>query len=51
MPARQLRDQFHLIHRRNNDVTIDDEGEFQQKQTNLAKQTGYTSNISISYDG
>ena len=35
MPARQLRDQFHLIHRRNNDVTIDDEGEIQNK-TNLA---------------
>jgi hypothetical protein len=35
MPARQLGDQFHLIHRRNNNVTIDDEGET-QKKTNLA---------------
>ena len=35
MPARQLRDRFHLIHWRNNAVTIDDEGEI-QKKTNLA---------------
>jgi len=49
MPARQLRDQFHLIHWRNNDVTIDDEGEIQKNQ--FSKQTGYTLNISISDDG
>lgn len=35
MPARQLRDQFHLIHWRNNAVTIDDEGDI-KKKTNLA---------------
>jgi len=49
MPARQLRDQFHLIHWRNNAVTIDDEVKFKKNQ--FSKQTGYTSNISISYDG
>ncbi len=52
MPARQQRDQFHLIHWRNNYVTIDDEGENQKKHDNqFSKQTGYTSNISISDDG
>jgi len=35
MPARRQRDQFHLIHWCNNEVTIDDEGE-NQKKTNLA---------------
>ena len=35
MPARQLRDQLHLIHWRNNAVTVDDKGE-NQKTTNLA---------------
>ncbi len=53
MPARQLRDQSHLIHRRNNAVTIDDEGENPKKKNDnqVSKQTGYTSNISISDDG
>ena len=49
MPARQLRDQLHLIHWRNNAVTIDDEVKFKKNQ--FSKQTGYTSNISIPYDG
>jgi len=49
MPARQLRDQFHLIHWRNNAVTIDDEVKFKKNQ--FSKQTGYTLNISISDDG
>ena len=49
MPARQLGDQFHLVHWRNNAVTIDDEVKFKKNQ--FSKQTGYTSNISISDDG
>ena len=35
--------------RRNNAVTIDDKVKFKKNQ--FSKQTGYTSNISISYDG
>ena len=31
MPARQQRDQFHPIHRCNNEVTVDDEGENKKK--------------------
>jgi hypothetical protein len=49
MPARQQGDQLHLIHWRNNAVTIDDEVKF--KNTQFSKQTGYTPNISIPYDG
>ena len=49
MPARQLRDQLHLIHRRNNAVTIDDKVKLKKNQ--FSKQTGYTLNISISDDG
>ena len=40
---------FDLIHRRNNAVTVDDKVKFKKNQ--FSKQTGYTSNISISYDG
>ena len=40
---------FNPIHRRNNAVTINDEVIFKKNQ--FSKQTGYTSNISISDDG